>query len=312
MKIIHGLKALDIPAKGSVVTVGVFDGVHVGHKKIISHAVARARALGLKSVAVTFDPHPLKVLYPKVKIPSLISLEHRIRTIRALGIDYVALLAFTRAMSRISPEKFVKDILIGKLGMKEIYVGDNFFFGRGARAGTRMLEKLSSETDFKAVALKHVKINGRIVSSSLIRQLIVKGDLKQASRMLGRPVSILGTVVHGAKRGRLLGFPTANINPHHEAIPPSAVYAVTVKLNRKIYKAVLNIGIRPTFHRWSHELEPTVEVHLLGFNEDIYGKDIEVIFIKKMRDQFKFKTKEALMAQIHKDVKRARAYFGHS
>lgn len=157
-----------------------------------------------------------------------------------------------------------------------------------------------------AHAFKSVKKNGKVVSSSLIRGLIIKGDIKGAASLLGRRVSILGTVVHGAKRGRLLGFRTANLNPHHEAIPPTAVYAMKAKLNKKIYGGVLNIGTRPTFHRYSHELEPTIEAHLFGFNKDIYGKDMEVVFIKKMRGQFKFSHRAGLMGQIAKDVVNAR------
>lgn len=306
MKVLFGIKSLKENIKGSIVTIGVFDGVHIGHRKVISHVVSRAKELGLKSVLVTFDPHPVKVLTPHIKVPSIMSLEHRIDVIKGMGIDIVLVLRFTKSIARISPEKFVSRILKEKLGMREIYIGENFFFGKGALAGPETLQKLSEKLGFKAHAFKPVKKNGKVVSSSLIRGLIIKGDIRGAASLLGRHVSILGTVVHGAKRGRLLGFRTANLNPHHEAIPPTAVYAMRARLDKKTYDGVLNIGTRPTFHRYSHELESTIEAHLFGFNKDIYGKDMEVIFIKKMRDQFKFNDRTGLMGQIAKDVANAR------
>jgi riboflavin kinase/FMN adenylyltransferase len=306
MIVINGIHSLKNPLRGSVVTVGVFDGVHIGHRKVISHVVSRAKELGLKSVLVTFDPHPVKVLTPQIKVPSIMSLQHRIDVIKGMGIDILIVLRFTKSMARISPEKFVETILMGKLGMREMYVGENFFFGRGALAGPETLQKLSDKLGFKAHAFKPVMKNSKVVSSSLIRNLIINGDIKEAANLLGRHVSILGTVVHGAAMGRLLGFRTANLNPHHEAIPPTAVYAMKARLDRKIYDGVLNIGTRPTFHRYSHELEPTVEAHIFGFNKDIYGKDMEVIFISKMRDQFKFSDKAGLMGQIARDVAMAK------
>ncbi len=288
-------------------TIGVFDGVHVGHKKIIERIVDRARRSHLKSVVLTFDPHPFKVLNPHAKIPSLISLKHRIALIGAIGVDYTVILKFTRPLSRVSPESFVKKILVDKLGMKEICVGENFYFGNGAMAGIAVLKKIGARLSFKVEAIKPVMSGSRVVSSSLIRALIIKGDIRAASRFLGRPISILGTVASGDGRGRLLGFPTANIDPHHEAIPPAGVYAVLVKLGKDIFKGVLNIGVRPTFFKDSRISEPAIEAHILDFNKDIYGKDLEIIFIKKLRDEALFKDKHELMLQIKKDVRQARA-----
>ncbi len=305
MKVMHGLKNIKIPACGSCVTVGVFDGVHAGHKKIISKVVALSRRLGMKSVVITFDPHPAKVLNPKSKTPSLISLDHRIRLIGELGVDLLVIVKFTKAFSSLPAGEFVRNVLAGRLRMKRILVGENFYFGRRAAAGTAALEKLSGRFKFKVITIRPIKVVGHIVSSSLIRRLITGGDLHDAAKLLSRPVSVFGTVVKGHGLAIELGFPTANINPHHEVVPPCGVYAVNARLDRKIYRGVLNIGLRPTFYS-SRDKEPTIEVHLFGFKGDLYGKDIEVGFVKKIRDERKFGSKEALVEQIRADALLAR------
>lgn len=303
MKVIHGLKDLR-PINASVVAIGVFDGVHVGHRAIISKAVASARRLGLPSVVVTFDPHPLKALHPAACIPSLMSLAHRIRLMDELGVDVVIIIRFTSSVANLAPAAFVEDILIKKLGARRICIGENFYFGRGAHASAGAMRELAGSFGAKATIIRSVKVDRKVASSSLIRALITTGELAPARRFLGRSVSILGTVVHGAKRGRILGFPTANIDPHHEAIPPSGVYAVRVLLNGSLRCGVVNIGVRPTFYR-GYAPEPSIEVHIFNFNKDIYGKDIELIFIKKLREERAFKDKNLLMRQIRQDAGRA-------
>ncbi|MDD5428625.1 MAG: adenylyltransferase/cytidyltransferase family protein, partial [Candidatus Omnitrophica bacterium] len=206
MKIIKGLKHLKRQPEGSVVTIGVFDGLHIGHRHVIEKAVRAAKESNrLASVAVTFDPHPVKVLSPGRYIPSLISLKHRIRLIEEIGADKLVIVKFTKSFSKMPPEKFVKNILIGKLRMKHIFVGENFYFGRGAGAGTELLRKLSRKYGFGITAVKPVKVSGRIANSSLTRDLISKGKLREAARLLGRPVSVLGTVVKGSGIARGLG-----------------------------------------------------------------------------------------------------------
>lgn len=307
MKIVRGLRGIKKLAKrSSVVTIGVFDGLHIGHKEIIEMVVKRAKKLNLKSVVLTFDPHPLKVLHSTSWIPSLLSLNHRIKLIEELGVDFLAVLNFTKTISNLSPEKFVKDILISKIGVKEIYVGENFYFGKGAEAGTDALKGLAERFGFGAEIVKPIRIGKDIVSSSLIRKLIMSGDIEKASKFLGRPMSILGTVVSGSRLARVLGYPTANINPHHEAIPPSGVYAVLARLKNRVFKGVLNIGTRPTFYS-PRDPEPTIEVHIFDFDERIYGKEIEILFIEKLRDEAKFKNRDELIEQIRKDEKLARA-----
>jgi len=308
MKVVRGLSHLR-SVGSSVLTIGVFDGVHVGHKAIISKVTARAKSLGVKSVAVTFDPHPLKALHPSSYVPSLMSLPHRIRLIKELGVDVVIVLKFTRSLAALSPAAFVKGILVNKLGAREVYIGENFYFGKGGQASAAAMKKLAHLLGVKTTIVRCIKIDRRVVSSSLIRGLIVTGELDSAKRLLGRSVSILGTVAHGVKRGRILGFPTANMDPHHEAIPPGGVYAVRVRLNGRVLKGILNIGVRPTFYR-DHIPEPAIEVHIFNFNKNIYGEDIEIIFVKKIRPERTFKDRLDLAAQITKDCRKARAILG--
>lgn len=305
MKIIKGLHNLKPQSKGSVVTVGVFDGVHAGHRLIIRAAVMEARRMGLKSVAITFDPHPSKVLSPRRNVPALISPEHRIRLIEALGIDILLLVKFTEAFAGMSPEKFVENILVDKFKMKEICVGENFYFGRGGRAGMAALRSMARRRGFSVRIIKPLKSSGRVISSSRIRSLITAGKLRAASRILGRGVSVFGTVIKGARLARELGYPTANLNPHHEVIPPSGVYAVTVKISGRFYGGVLNIGVRPTFYA-PRDRETAIEVHLFGFRSDIYGRDVEVYFIKKIRDEIRFKSGRLLIEKIKNDAGRAK------
>lgn len=309
MRVIRGLKKLR-PIKNSSVTVGVFDGVHLGHRKIVGKVVQAAMRRGIPSVVLTFDPHPLKVLNAKSKVPSLISLKHRMKLMEELGVDNLVVLNFTRSFSEIPAQNFVRDILVKKIGARIIFAGPDFYFGKGAGAGRALLEKLSRKFGFKAETVSPVKIRGRIVSSSLIREYISKGELIRAAVLLGRPVSILGTVVKGTGLARYLGYPTANVNPHHEVIPPTGVYAVRVKLGSKQFNGVLNIGTRPTFYS-PKDKEPSIEVHIFGFKRDLYGKDIEVIFVKKIRQERKFKVIADLVSEIRSDEKKALQILGH-
>ncbi len=289
---------------GSAVTIGVFDGIHIGHKAVIGRAIEASRKNGLVSAVLTFDPHPLKLINPSSNVPNLISLDHRIRLIENMGADLTVVLDFTKPVSRLSPEDFVSDILIEGMNAKEIYVGENFFFGRNAEAGTRELAEIAGRYGVKVEVVRPVRRLGVIVSSSAIRRLILNGNIGKAALFLGRPVSVLGTVVKGISLARELGFPTANINPHHEVVPPGGVYAVRVKVADTLKKGVVNIGLRPTFYS-SRDLEPTIEVHIFDFNERIYDQDLEVLFIKKLRDEKRFDDKKALIRQIRQDARNA-------
>lgn len=305
MKVYYSVERIKRISSGSVVTIGIFDGIHRGHIYIIKSLIKRAKRLHRKSLILTFYPHPSSILHPRKPCPLLISLKHRIRLLKDLRVDVVVLVEFTKYFAKMRPEVFIRDILQKRLNMKEMLVGDNFTFGYRGKGDIKLLKDLSKKYDFRLKRVNLLKIDKRIISSTYIRSLIIKGRLKRASRLLARPVSILGTVKKGIKRGRILGFPTANIDPHHEAIPPSGVYAVYVLLDNKEYKGILNIGFRPTFHPKGYPPEPTIEVHIFNFNKNIYGRDLEIIFVKRLRPEKRFEDRESLRRRISLDEKAA-------
>ncbi|MDO8536501.1 MAG: bifunctional riboflavin kinase/FAD synthetase [Candidatus Omnitrophota bacterium] len=289
--------------KHSIVTIGVFDGVHIGHRAVIKKIVDRAKAVDAVSVVVTFDPHPIKVLGQGRLVPSLMSLKHRVNTIKGMGVGRVIVMKFDKRLSVMKPDSFIKNVIRKKLNGREIFVGEDFCFGKGAGADINALKRIADKYGLKVHAVKAVRINKKVISSSEIRSLIVSGKIKEASKLLGRPFSILGTVVPGAKLARALGYPTANINPHHEAMPPSGVYAVRVRFNKKTFRGVMNIGVRPTFYDYGKDIEPSIEVHIFGFHGNIYGKDLEIVFVDRMRAEKKFNTIDSLIEQVKKDEK---------
>jgi len=291
-------------SKRNVVAIGVFDGVHLGHSKILKEAANIARRNKTKSIAVTFNPHPVSVLKPKIAPPSLISLQHRLKLMRSLGIDRCIVVDFTKEFSRTAPLFFIENMLLKKLKAGWVVVGEDFCFGKNKQADVGYLKEKAGEFGFKVASVKPLRYKGLVISSSLIRRKIQFGDLGFAEKLLGRKVAILGTVVKGNELGQKLGFPTANINPHHKVVPPSGVYAVYVKLGKKRYSGILNIGTRPTFYGISKEdQEPFIEVHIFDFSKNIYGKDIEVEFMKRLRSEKRFLNKEKLIEQIEKDIK---------
>ena len=302
MKVIYDIKHIGKRFKPTAVTVGVFDGVHIGHKKIIENLTGRAIKNRLQATVVTFNPHPNKALKGDSAVSMLSSLQHRISLIRSLGVDICVILNFNKGLSGKKADYFFKSILIDKFHMRELVIGGKFSFGKERLHDERCLKEMADYLNFKLKIIKPMLYKGNIISSTMIRRLVEDGRLETASRLLGRRVSVLGTVIHGRKRGRIIGFKTANIDPHHEAIPPGGVYAVYARLNNKIYKAVLNIGRRPTFD----EKEHSVEVYIFGINKDLYGKDIEVYFIKRLRPEKRFKNEQALRNQILNDVEIAK------
>ncbi|MFA6350576.1 MAG: riboflavin biosynthesis protein RibF [Candidatus Omnitrophota bacterium] len=302
MKIIYGINNIR-KFKDPVVAMGVFDGVHRGHRRILEAAATKAREIKGQSIVVTFDPHPQKQ-------ESLYSLEHRLRLIAELGIDVCIVINFSRHFAAIDAKDFVKDILAERIGAVSVYVGKDFRFGYKARGGLELLEKLGKAYHFKAKGFSIVTVRGKAISSTLIRKLIKNGEIKDAQKLLARPVSILGTVIKGTKIGRILGFPTANINPHHEVIPAAGIYAVIIKLDKKKFKGACYIGTRPTIktkdRRPKTEGGVNVEVHIFNFKKNIYGKYLEIQFVEKLRSDKKFPSLALLAKQIRKDVRRAR------
>jgi len=302
MKIIYGSENVNPINRPSAIAVGVFDGLHTGHKKIISSLMHLSGEKNLLPVLVTFDPHPDNILSKGRKTPMLCSLPHRLRLISELGIRACVVIRFDKNFAKKSCRIFINRILIEKLCMKSLVVGERFSFGKEPVSGINLLKGFAERMDFDITVVKAKRFGGRIISSSAIRSLIEKGNLPCASKLLGRTVSVLGTVIHGRKRGRILGFKTANIDPHHEAIPPSGVYAAYAQFNGRHYKSVVNIGRRPTFSI----NDPAIEVHMFGIEADMYDADIEVYFKKRLRAERKFKNEDSLRAQILKDAKRAK------
>jgi len=298
MRIITNLRQLHRQFRKPVVTIGIFDGVHLGHKKILRQVAKEAKHIRGTSVVVTFNPHPMEVLDMIGSPPLLVSLRHRLDLIANEGIDVACVLNFSKTLAKRNASEFIKKIMIQKIGVHSIVIGSDFKFGRNQKGDIGLLKSFGKKFGFHARRVPLLRVRKTPVSSTRIRELIVGGKLKKASRLLGRGVSVLGTVIKGSKRGRILGYPTANIDPHHEAIPPSGVYAVYVVCEGKRYKGILNIGFRPTFDTTA---EPTIEVHIAGFKKRIYGKDIEVIFVRKLRNEKKFLTKERLIKQIKID-----------
>lgn len=291
MRVIYDIKKIK-RFKRPVVALGVFDGVHQGHKKILEAAVVKAKGIKGTSIALTFCPHPQQE-------ESLYSLEHRLKLIGLLGIDICIVIRFNRAFANMRAEDFVKEILAKKIGVEYIYIGKSYRFGKGASGNLALLKKLSGPFGYCLKIFDVIKVDRQSISSTLIRKLIKKGNIVAAHKLLSRPVSVLGMVVKGASLARRLGFPTANIDPHHEVLPPSGVYAVEIILRKNKFKGVCSIGTKPTFRaqRMQH-----IEVHVFNFHRNIYGEYLEVQFIKKIREQKKFSSSLALAKQIKKDI----------
>lgn len=290
MRVISGYPAVKGISK-SVVALGVFDGLHRAHRKILCAALRNARRKKVSAIVVTFWPHPRKE-------KSIYSLSHRFKLLERIGFDYCLAIHFTLAFSRISARKFVEKILIKKLRAQAVYIGKNFHFGNKARGDYRLLKDYARQGNFTVRAFDVMNYKNQAISSSSIRGLIIRGELGPAAKLLGRPVSILGTVIKGDKLGRKWNVPTANIDPHHEVVPPSGIYAVKALVGVKLYNGVCYIGSRPTLKdKGLH-----IEVHLFDFSGNIYGKDIEVQFLRKIRPDKRFASIQELVAQINRDI----------
>jgi riboflavin kinase/FMN adenylyltransferase len=286
--------------------IGVFDGVHLGHRAVLRRALDEGVRAGGTAVAVTFDPHPLRILRPESAPRLLTSTPHKLQLILALGIAQVLVIPFTREFAATPPEDFIR-ALAACGTLREICVGHEWSFGKGRAGNLALLEKLGSELGFAEVGVPPVKVEGQIVSSTLIRAAVESGDLATAERFLGRPYTILGTVVRGAHVGTKLGFPTANLAAHNEQFPPNGVYAVEALRGETTLRGVANIGVRPTVAQSGGER--VLEVHLFDFTGNLYGEDLEVSFAHFLRPEQKFSGLDALTAQIARDVSAARAVF---
>lgn len=307
METLKGLEAVREKHRGGVVTIGNFDGLHIGHQKILRAVLKEALRLDVKAVALTFEPHPMKVLAPERGVKLLTPPEEKGRLMRHFGMDAFLEIRFTKDFARLAPDEFIEDVLVGTLGARAVIVGHNYAFGRGKKGTTALLRRRGKRHGFGVKVVRSALINGDVVSSSRIRSLISWGRVCEAASYLGRPYSITGTVVRGAGRGSsVVGFPTANLTTGNEVIPKEGVYAVIVGLEGKLYEGVSNIGKNPTFGPSGL----SYEVHILDFAGDITKKGLRVYFIDRIRDERPFPDAEALGRQIAKDIARAREIIG--
>ncbi len=286
----------------SVVTVGTFDGVHEGHKYLISKVVEKARKHGGRSVVVSFDPHPREILSSgEDKIRLLTTLEERSEILGELGIDELIIIPFDRDFSLLTAEEFIRDIIFKKIGVSEFVIGYDHQFGRNREGTIETVQKLAREHRFEVHICEAHEVDKITVSSTTVRKALAdKGDVQLARNFLGRPYRLKGYVTHGDKRGKQLGFPTANIRPvsSRKIIPYRGVYAVDVEIDGDIRRAMMNIGYRPTF---DEEQRQTLEAHIFDFDQEIYGRRVTVYFLERIRDEQKFNDKEELVAQLEKD-----------
>lgn len=306
MKIIKNIYDLKHPFEKAVVTIGNFDGVHKGHQAILHQVIEKAEAIGGTSVAVTFEPHPIRVLKKNGQPPLITLYEQKTELIAQTGIDVLICILFNEAFSAVSARQFVEDILVRRIGTRAIIIGEDYAFGRNREGNVAFLRECGQAHGFDVIVAQWISDTfhaGERISSTRVREVVMAGNIEEAWHLLGRHYQVSGKVVSGRNRGgRLLGFPTANILLHDELCPKSGVYAVTVACKGSKYKGVANIGYSPTFG----DNLFTVEVHILDFNDDIYNEPIRVNFIRRIRDEARFENIEALTRQITKDIATAR------
>ena len=302
MEIYHDLSSLNIP-NYTVCGIGNFDGIHRGHQKLIETLLKCSQTRNLDSLIFTFEPHPSKVLSPNNSAKLIMTSNQKKRIMRSYGIDHFILTPFTREFSKIEYKNFIYDILINKCRAKVVVVGYNYKFGYKGEGTAQSLKELLSKEGIYTVIIPPVTYKGETLSSTFIRSLIEKGDVKNAAEYIGRPFNVVGFVQHGDGIGKKLGFPTANISPEQELVLPArGVYAVLVSWLGNIYKGVANLGVKPTFNGSDMRLE----IHLFDFNGELYGEKLEVMFIDNLRSEIKFDKVEDLVKQVQRDFVNAK------
>jgi riboflavin kinase / FMN adenylyltransferase len=293
----------------SVLAIGNFDGVHLGHQALLARLEGKARALDLPASVMTFEPHPRELFSPEQAPARLTSLREKLGLLESLGVDRSYVVHFSRKLSTLSAEEFIEHVLVRGLAVKHLIVGDDFRFGRGRGGDFAMLQQAGIEHGFGVESMHTIDLNGERVSSSAVRETLAEGDLEHAARLLGRPYIISGRVVHGEKIGRGLGYPTANIQLKRKRVALMGIFAVTVSgIAERALPGAASLGVRPTIDRSG---KPVLEVHVLDFDRSIYGAHVSVHFLHKLRDEVKFDSLEALKAQIARDVATARDYFAN-
>lgn len=308
MKVVGQARELQTNGRKVCLAIGVFDGVHLGHQQVIRQTIADARQHEAMAVALTFDRHPNSVVAPE-RAPGLIySLPQKLRAIESVGVDATLLIQFNESFSRKTGEQFVRELVEGFGAIHSICVGSAFTFGHKRSGNVELLRKLGAELKFQVHGLAALALDGETVSSTRIRNSIRAGDLDAASQMLGRSYAIAGKVLEGDRIGRTLGAPTANVDIAGLVLPPNGVYAVHAEVKAREFRAVANLGVRPTLN--NPQPQQRFEVHLLDFDGDVYGQEIEVSFVEKLRDEKRFSSLDQLKQQIRADIAAARGMFG--
>lgn len=289
------------------IALGNFDGVHMGHRALISQAVAKAKELGIKSAVFTFSNHPKNLFAGKTVVKNIIYQEEKAALIEKLDVDYLFNIEFTQDIAKMNPMKFIDDLLVDKMNIREAFCGFNYRFGYQAAGNPDILRKRGLVKGFNVNEIGPVTIDGDVVSSTLIRGLIRAGDVEECEKFLGRKYSVGGEVVVGNRLGRTIGFPTSNIMIDENMVtPPNGVYITKCIYNGQVYDSVTNVGVKPTIGVFKKNME----THIFDFNKELYGKHIQVVFLKMTRDEVKFHSVEELSAQIVKDCEQAKAYHG--
>jgi riboflavin kinase/FMN adenylyltransferase len=309
MRLFHGTDNAEI-ARPTVLTLGVFDGLHLGHQLIMSTVVERALSLGAVPTVITFDPHPRAVLHPESAPPLLQTFDQKIEAFGVLGIEQTIVIRFTKSFAQIEAEDFLRDVVRDRLQAVEVYLGRGFAFGRNREGNIELLRKVSERLGFHAEEVPEVRLRGQRISSSRIRGLLAEGHVNLARRMLGRPYGVEGRVVRGAERGRYLGFPTANLHPENRVIPRGGVYVTATLIEGAWRRSITNIGTRPTFENDSARV--SVETYVMNWTGDLYGDVVRVRFLHRLRNERKFASIDELKQQIARDRDRASEYFERS
>jgi len=308
MQVIHSSDEKNYFDCNTGVGLGNFDGLHIGHMALINTLIRECRLNGLSSIVYTFIKHPENILRKKLITPMLLTEEKKIELLSEMSLDNLYFDKFNEDFSRLSPEEFVKNILINKLHIKLAVVGYNYKFGYKGQGDIHLLKELGKKYCFKVIVIPAIKCDNQVISSTRIRQCIINGELETSYKLLGRNYSITAEVVSGRRIGNTIGFPTANIHPEkYLVLPVNGVYITKTLLDGKLYNSLTNVGFNPTFE---DVRQKTVETHIIDFNQDIYGKKIEVFFLKKIRDEKKFENVESLIEQISKDMQEAKEYLG--
>lgn len=308
MHVYNGVRELNSPLESSVLTIGNFDGVHLGHQQLVETVVREARHYGIPAVVYTFYPHPVKILKPEKAKQRLFDMRDQQQQMEARGIQAVIIEQFTKEFSQISAEDFLEHNILKNLNPKTLVVGHDFSFGAGRSGNIPFLEQFCAQKGIRLIIIPPFQLDGEVVSSTKIREHLRQGEIEKAQRLLGRPYYVRGRVEPGFKRGRTIGVPTANIHPDVEFLPRQGVYCTFTVINGKHHPSVTNIGVNPTFQT-DGKGPVKIETHLLDFDESLYGIEVEVYLLHFIRDEMKFSGIDALKEQISLDIQEARRYF---